>query len=463
MNPPTIYALSTHPGKAAIAVLRVSGPASSSIYTSLTHRHPPKPRQATVSKLWSNHTLLDESLCLFFRAPKSYTGEDLLELQVHGGNAVVNAVTKTISSLHTSKYPIRYAEPGEFSKRGFQNGRFDLTEAEGINELINAETEAQRASVLGSVKGETKQMFQRWSKEILQNVALLTTIIDFGEEHNLEEVDSLFNKVARNVGALEKEVAHYLDRTRKSQVLMDGIRLTLIGPPNAGKSSLLNTLADDDMAIVSSIAGTTRDAIEVPMSIGGYKVIVGDTAGIRQSTNEIEQQGIAKAKNKSHAADINVVMVSIDQPIEQTFIDHIGTIKDRELLVVVNKCDLSGSKDANTIANTLQVDPKSIRFISCKTGEGIDQLEAELGSKFKEITWSGHEEPVSLSERAQDILEKDVLQGFKDFDMYKQTGDVVLACEALRFAMEGIGKITGETVGVEDILGVVFSQFCIGK
>ncbi|VEU22578.1 DEKNAAC103499 [Brettanomyces naardenensis] len=469
---PTIYALSTTPGRSAIAVIRISGPASSYIYHRLTHsRTPPKPRYATVRKLYSpeSNTLLDESLCLYFKGPHSYTGEDSMELQVHGGRAVVSSVMKAISSLHTEHMPIKYAERGQFSMRGFQNGRFDLTEAEGINELINAETEVQRVSALSSMKGETRELFHSWRKRILGNVALLTTVIDFGEDHDVDQVNILFDKVDSNIAKLEDEVIHYLEKTRRSQILMDGIRLTLLGPPNAGKSSLLNIMADDDKAIVSSIAGTTRDSIEIPMSIHGYKVVVGDTAGIRDSPNEIEREGIKRAKLRSVNADINLVMIPADlNDIDDAFLNHVSSIRNREHLIIINKGDLVNETERldllNKLSTKLNVGKDNFRFISCLTREGIDDLTDTLTSKFREITWTdSSEDPVVISKRAQDVLAKEVLQGFKDFRAYKKANDIVLATEGLKFSMEGIGRITGEAIGVEEILGTVFSQFCIGK
>lgn len=479
---PTIYALSTAPGKAAVAIIRISGPASTYIFRKLTgSSSPPQARLATVRKLFDPKSLeqgrkklIDESLCLFFKGPHSYSGEDLLEVQCHGGRAVINAIMKAVSSLHTEYMPIRYAERGEFSKRGFQNGRFDLTEAEGINELVNAETEVQRLSVLSSTNGDTRKLFNSWRKRILHNVALLTTVIDFGEDHEVDEVNHLFDKVASSIVELEKEMQTYLKKTQKSQILMDGIKMTLSGPPNAGKSSILNILADDEKAIVSSIAGTTRDAIDIPLAINGYKVILGDTAGIRNATNEIEQEGIKRAHRRTKNADLNLVILPADESdsLDSVFMKHISTIREqqsKELLIIVNKSDLMPSLKQREIlidmlSDKLAVKKDKFMFISCKTKEGIQELVNTLTSKFRHITWTDrNESPVVISKRARDILEKSVLQGFKDFKTSKDADDIVLATEGLRFSMEGIGKITGQAIGVEEILSTVFSEFCIGK
>ncbi len=479
---PTIYALSTAPGKAAVAIIRISGPASTNIFEKLTGSNiPPKPRIATVRRLFDPKSfeegkkkLIDESLCLFFKGPHSYSGEDLLELQCHGGKAVINALMRAVSSLHSENMPIRYAERGEFSKRGFQNGRFDLTEAEGINELVNAETEVQRISVLTSMKGDTRELFNSWRKRILHDVALLTTVIDFGEDHEIDEVNSLFDKVSENVLQLENEVRTYLEKTQKSQILMDGIKITLSGPPNAGKSSLLNILANEEKAIVSSIAGTTRDAIDIPLAINGYKVIIGDTAGIRDSKNEIEQEGIKRAQKRTKTADLNLVILPADEldSLDNVFMEHISTMRRRqnkEILVIINKCDLIPSleqreKLLDMLSSKLNVQRENFAFISCKTREGIEELVNILTCRFRHITWMDRDEsPTVISKRARDILEKSVLQGFENFKISKEADDIVLATEGLRFSMEGIGKITGQAIGVEEILNTVFSEFCIGK
>ncbi|GMF08309.1 unnamed protein product [[Candida] boidinii] len=240
--PPTIYALSTAPHKSAIGVIRCSGPSCTQIYKALT-KNPkePTPRRAILRNLYKSvdqnnnkeKEFLDQALILFFQNPNSFTGEDLLELHVHGGIAIINSVLKNIEILHTPQRPIRYAEPGEFSKRAFQNGKFDLTEVEGINEMINAETEFQRISTISSMKGENKQLFNSWRQKLVNNVALLTTIIDFGEDHEIEEIDSIFQRVKLEINNLEIEIKNYINKINKSEILLKGIKLTLLGPPNA--------------------------------------------------------------------------------------------------------------------------------------------------------------------------------------------------------------------------------------
>lgn len=412
--------------------------------------------------------MLDEALTVFFQAPKTYTGEDLLELHVHGGTAIVSSVIRAIQKLHEPEkgVQIRYAEQGEFSKRAFLNGRFDLTEIEGIREMIDAETELQRLAALASLTGENKRAFGRWRHEIVNNVALLTTVIDFGEDHDVEEVEQLFGDVEKNVDVLIKEIETYLQRVRGSEVLLRGIKLSLLGPPNAGKLSLLNFLANSDAAIVSEIAGTTRDVIDVPLDISGYKVVVGDTAGIRslEDADAIEKEGIKRAKQRALLGDLVLAVVPVDEPLTQEVKEQIGFLKSagRQVIVAVNKVDLSPARVLE-MAEELDIPTESFYPVSCITGDGMELFREALTLHFKGISMTETSDPVSISERAQDLLEHDVLYGLKQFKVWKNSDDVVLASECLRQSVEGIGKITGEAVGVEEVLGVVFSSFCIGK
>lgn len=475
---PTVYALSTAPARAAIGVIRITGPSSEFIYNRLTlSNSTPKHRLASVRKIYDlksesgNKILLDECLILFFKSPKSYTGEDLLELHLHGGTAVINRVLRTISKMHSPQAPVRLAEPGEFSKRAFQNQRFDLTEVEGINTLIHAETEMQRISALTSMKGETNVLFNQWRDKILKDIALLTTVIDFGEDHDIDEINDLFDDVAANVKSLQLEIEEYLIKIKKSQVLLDGIKIALIGPPNAGKSSLLNVLAQDDKAIVSSIAGTTRDAMEVPLDVNGYKIVVGDTAGIRESSDVIEREGIKRAKKKSMASDINILILPADDlSIENDFLMHAHELvkdKDKDIMVIINKCDLIDKHSKEDILHNLNeqlnIPKEKFKFISCTEDIGIEDLVDDLTEKFKRLTFSDNKDPVTISNRAREILSNDVLFGFSEFFKFKEMDDIVMASEGLKSSVEGIGKVTGEAIGVEEILGVVFSKFCIGK
>lgn len=416
--------------------------------------------------------MLDEALTLFFKGPNTFTGEDILELHVHGGNAIVKGVLAAIKKLHDegSQINIRYADHGEFSQRAFLNGRFDLTEVEGIREMIDAETESQRRSALASMTGGNKRILEKWRGDIVNNVALLTTVIDFGEEHDVEETEQLFSDVEKNIDGLISEITGYLQKVKGSEILLKGIKVSLLGPPNAGKLSLLNYLANNDSAIVSEIAGTTRDVLDIPLDIEGYKVVVGDTAGIRplEDADTIEKEGIKRAKQRALVGDLVLAVLPVDEPISPEIRSHLALIEQagRPFAVILNKSDLLDENSDNTVmrfSSELSIPPLSIFLVSCVTEDGMNKLKSGLISQFKTISLSDSSDPVTLSARAQDLLENDVLYGLHQFKIWKDAEDVVLASECLRQSVDGIGRITGQAIGVEEILGVVFSSFCIGK
>lgn len=395
----------------------------------------------------------------------------MVELHLHGGTAVIRAVLKSIESLHTPELPIRYAEAGEFSRRAFQNGRFDLTEIEGIRELIDAETESQREGVMSSVTGGNKELFFAWREKMVDSVGLLTAIIDFAEDSDIEDIKNIYSNVDRKIKELDSDIKKFLEKTQRSEVLLKGIKMTLLGPPNAGKSSTLNKLANEEAAIVSDIAGTTRDIINVPLNIQGYKVVIGDTAGIRDLTkaDSIEVEGIKRAKLQAQLGDLVVVVLGTDNlQIDDELVDMVQVLsKQKKVLVVLNKCDLVPREKVKTlisdISAKLKIPEDNFLPVSCIDNEGLEQLSNQLVSEFKRISSTETTEPIIVTQRVKDILINDVLQGFQEFQFYKDLDDVVIATESLTQSIEGIGKITGETVGVEEVLGVVFSSFCVGK
>lgn len=470
---PTIYALSTNPGRAAIAVIRVLGSHADYVYNKLTNTvKTPIAHRASVRKLYDELGILDEALTVFFKAPNTYTGEDLVELHVHGGNAIVKAVLGAIKKLHNEDQGIniRYADHGEFSQRAFLSGRFDLTEVEGIREMIDAETESQRLSALASMTGANKKVLEKWRTDIVKNVALLTTIIDFGEQHDVEETEHLFLDVESNIDALITEIQQYLQKVKGSEILLKGIKVSLLGPPNAGKLSLLNYLANNDSAIVSDIAGTTRDVLDVPLDIEGYKVVVGDTAGVRslEKADSIEKEGIKRAKQRALVGDLVLAVLPVNEKLTPEIKDHLKLVQlaSRPVVIVLNKSDLLNEDSDKIISNfaiELGIPRESIYLVSCITECGMNQLRRGLVDQFKVISLSESSNPIILSARAQDLLENDVLHGLQQFKIWKEADDVVLASECLRQSVDGIGKITGQAIGVEEILGVVFSSFCIGK
>lgn len=475
---PTIYALSTPPGqRSAIAVVRISGAHSQYVLEKLTNwSKDPVPRMASLRKLYfprRDGQLLDTALTLFLKAPKTYTGEDTLELHLHGGKAVTSAVLKAIESLHNSEsgFNIRYANPGEFSLRAFQNGKFDLTEIEGIRELIDAETETQRQSALSSFNGENKTRFLEWRSRVIRNIAQLTAIIDFGDDTELQDIENITKSVEADILQLRGMIRQFIDKIDKSSILRNGIKVVLLGPPNAGKSSLINTISEDEISIVSQIPGTTRDAIEVALNVSGYKVIICDTAGVRDDSDDaIEQMGIKKALKKSKSSNMCLVLVDPQNTplVPQSLKQHLDSphFQHTDKVVVLNKVDtISSSKNLEEIKHRVQKELGAnapVWPVSCLTGQGIDGLVKELIGRFQILSDSSDESnPIVVSQRVREILSNDVLYGIEEFLSLRD--DVVMASESLRQVAVGIEKITGEAIGVEEVLGVVFSSFCVGK
>lgn len=480
-NLPTIYALSTQYARSAIGVVRISGSNASKILTKLTTAKLPKARMASVRKLYEpqTKTLLDESLVLYMPGPKTYTGEDIVELHLHGGRAVISAVLKAIKSLHTPESKIRYAEAGEFSKRAFQNGRFDLTEIESIRELIDAETEFSRKAAVSGVIGGNKEVFQGWRESLKHDVGLLTAIIDFAEDAEIEDIIHIHENVNKDLKRLEADITKFLERSSRTKVLLNGLNMVLLGSPNSGKSSILNRISNDDISIVSSIAGTTRDIINIPLDIGGYKVVISDTAGIRDvasNKDTIEIEGIKRAKIKAQECDLVTIVISCDNYLELTgeFAQFIRDLKSKgkEILTVLNKIDLCSSaeelgKIQSHIGRELAIDQSEIHSVSCLDEINLEELKTELIARITKVTETSDSDlqnPIMITARVEEILENDVLYGIREYQlMEKDLDDVVLATECLTHAIQGIGRITGEDISVDEVLGVVFENFCVGK
>ncbi|CDH16707.1 related to tRNA modification GTPase MSS1,mitochondrial [Zygosaccharomyces bailii ISA1307] len=477
---PTIYALSTPPGtKSAIAVVRISGAHSKYIYHQITRsRLDPIPRKALLRSLYEpgKNNLLDKALTLFFDSPKTFTGEDLLELHLHGGKAVVNSVLRSIGSLNDRKrgIDIRYALPGEFSQRAFQNGKFDLTEIEGIRVLIDAETETQRRCALSSFNGENKERFALWRQQIVDSIAQLTAIIDFGEDTEIDDIENIFQGTKSDMVQLQREIRQFIKKIDKSSILQSGIRVVLIGPPNAGKSSLVNSISNEDISIISRKPGTTRDAVEVSIDVNGYKVSICDTAGIRsRSTDDIELLGIEKARKKSKQCDLCLLIVDpqnkpfINEDLKQVI--NTPEFEDKEIVIIVNKKDLlKNDLELKLVLDQVERELRRkhpVLAVSCLTQNGIEELIEKLTDIFQRLSETTDDsDPILVSQRVREILHSDVLYGIEEFfEFAGENGDVVMASESLRHAAEGIGKITGDSVGIEEVLGVVFANFCVGK
>lgn len=433
----TIYALSTAPGRAGVAVIRISGEGAREAVTALTGEAPGRPREAKLRRFRDPETQapLDLGLLLFFEAPASFTGEDVAELHIHGGRAVVAAMLRTLGHMHF----LRAAEPGEFTRRAFEHGKLDLTAVEGLADLIDAETEAQRVQALRQMEGALGKLYEGWRARLVKALAYAEAEIDFPDE---EVPGDLLAKLEPEIHALASEIAAHLDDGRKGERLRDGIEVAIVGPPNAGKSSLLNRLAGREAAIVSEEAGTTRDVLEVRLDIAGVPVTLADTAGLREAANAIEREGVRRALARAEAADLRLVLVAPGAGGDFSLARE-GDIR------VVNKLDL----DAEV--------PEGAIGISALTGQGLDALEAALREKIG-AAYEAQEHPLITRARHREGLSDCAASLARARQALEAGRDAELVAEDLRLAARALGRITGR-VDVEDLLDVIFRDFCIGK
>jgi tRNA modification GTPase len=389
--------------------------------------------------------LLDRGLVIWFPGPRSFTGEDVAELLLHGGRAVVAAVLEALSVIPGC----RPAEPGEFVRRAFENGKLDLAEAEGLADLIEAETEAQRRQALRQATGDLSALVESWRSTLIDAIALVEAAIDFSDEADVSQ--SSFEQGRGIVAGLEAAIRNQLDDGHRGEILRDGFRVALAGPPNVGKSSLLNALARRPAAIVSEEAGTTRDVIEVRLDLGGYPVIVSDTAGLRQTEMRIEQEGIRRTLETARAADLILWLIDPGAPQVQ-LPEDLRPLADRVLLVL-NKADLLQQ-------GTPPVLPDDSVLISAKTGLGLSDLTARLAAIANDrLDDAGH--PAALTNARQRTLVADALEHLGVF-LDGNPHETELRAEDLRRAAGALGRLTGR-VDVEEVLDRVFSRFCIGK
>ena len=440
----TIFALSSGPGLSGVAVIRISGEETSSILKLLTKKDLPSPRVATLSKIINsnNSELIDEALVLWFPGPNSYTGEDMAEFHVHGSMAVIKAIHKALED--TKK--CRIAKPGEFTKKAFQNGKINLLKAESIADLISSETEIQRKQAIAIMNGKTSKIFNEMRDLLLKSLSNIEAKIDFPEEELPEEV---LSKTKENVDRVIEKIQKILNDQKVGERIREGFKIAIVGPTNAGKSSLLNHLSNRDVAIVSEIAGTTRDVLETHLNIDGYPVIISDTAGIREVKNEIEQKGIKLALKKAEEADLNLIV------IEPKSLDFTGFLKDLmnpNSILVINKCDIE------KITLTEQMKKLDHVIISVKNNTNIENLISTIKAKLKG-KFIKSEEILITRERHRVNLEQ-CLENLINFKNQKDNFDK--AAEDLRLATRHLGIIVGK-VEVEEILGSIFNDFCIGK
>ena len=427
----TIFALATAPGRAGVAMVRVSGSHAADAIAALTRGKHRYERRAVFRHMFdpSTNDQIDAGLILFFPGPSSYTGEDVAEFQIHGGRAVVGALVAALSRLDG----LRPAEPGEFTRRAVENGRLDLTQAEAIADLVNAETNAQHRLALRQLDGHLTALYEDWRSRLIRAAAWIEAGIDFADEEIPPEAAETSRAALRTVLG---EIEGHLRDGRRGELLREGLHVAIIGPPNAGKSSLLNALARRDVAIVSEIPGTTRDVIEVRLDLGGYPVILADTAGLRESADRIEQEGVRRARARAEAADVRLLVLDATAP----------EIPDLSADITAwNKADLLADKSPGRL------------WTSAKTGEGLDQLIQHLTAAAADRLDLG-EAPVLTRARHRAALEE-AAQGIA---ASLETAEPELAAEHVRLALRSIGRITGR-VDLDELLDVVFRDFCIGK
>lgn len=437
----TIFAPATAQGKAGIAVFRISGVAARAVLVQVAGMtQMPAPRVAHLAALRHPATgeILDEALVLWFPAPHSFTGEDVVELHTHGGRAVTQALVQVLSTLPS----LRLAEPGEFTRRAFENGKMDLTEAEAIADLVHAETEAQRRQALRQMQGALGALYEDWRDRLTRILAYMEAAIDFADEDLPADLAERQNKSLRD---LEQAMVHHLDDRNRGERLRDGFSIAILGAPNAGKSSLLNALARREAAIVSSVAGTTRDVIEVHLDLGGYPVMIADTAGLRESMDAIENEGIRRALERAQHADIKLLV--FDSTLYPALDDATRALIDDDAIKVLNKIDQRAAL------------PKAEGFIalSAQTRAGVPDL-LQLITRMIEQRMGADTTPPLTQARHRTAL----MECCEHIRRALDAQALELRAEDVRLAARALGRITGR-VDVEDLLDVIFRDFCIGK
>ncbi len=445
MTNDTIFALASAPGRAGVAVVRVSGPGAVATLRDMTGKVPVH-RHVAHARFRDPQTAetIDDGIALYFAAPNSFTGEDVVELQLHGGRAVLDAIFAVLSR----RTGFRVAEPGEFTRRAFLNNKLDLTEAEAIADLVDAETSAQRRQALRQLAGEFGRLCEDWRGRLIRAQARLEAEIDFPEE---DVPPAQWEAARRELKALRDEIAAHLNDKGRGERLREGVSVAILGPPNAGKSSLINMLARRDVAITSAIAGTTRDVIEVALDLGGYPVILADTAGLRASSDEIEEEGVRRARARAESADLRLIVVDAGKPEEA---EAVRGLIDAGAIVVANKIDKTGETGV-IWADSLSSAPAS--RVSVATGQGIDALIERLTEAVGDRL-APTAAPLVTRSRHRQGLEEAVAA----LDRLAEARLPELAAEDLRAAARGLGRITGR-VDVEDMLDALFREFCIGK
>ena len=441
----TIFALSSGPGISGVAVIRISGPQTKDVINTITNGFNLKPRIATLKKIVEikSKELIDECILIWFPGPNSYTGEDMAEIHAHGSRAVIQSILNNISKIQGC----RVAEPGEFTKIAFQNEKINLIKAESIGDLIASETEIQRKQALMIMNGKSSDKFNSWRKTLLKILSKLEAKIDFPDE---DLPSDILKNIKIDSEKVKFEIKKTLKDSRVGERIREGFKIAILGPTNVGKSSLLNFFSKRDVAIVSEIAGTTRDVIEVHLNIDGFPVVMSDTAGIRNSRDEIEEKGIKLALKKAEDSDLNILVFEPKSVDFKGFLKHIDLTKS---IFVINKSDLG----INKVKSFDEYQPLLISIKNeINIDKLIDQIKKKLRNQFMSI-----EDILITRERHRQHLEHCVTQ-LDEFNKKENQNDFDKATEDLRLATRHLGMLVGK-VDVEEILGNIFNDFCIGK
>ena len=439
----TIYAPASATAKAGITVIRISGPNTKYAIECLGS-NVGQPRFAKLAKIFHPQTknLIDECVTIYYQEPASFTGEDIVEMNIHGGRAVLDLTLDALSKIQG----LRVAEPGEFSKRRFMNGKMDLTQAEGLMDLINAETEAQHKQALKQLAGELGSLYESWRAQLLKLMSLIEAYIDFPDEDLPADI---IKNITKQVSFLNTEITDHLSDNQKGEKLREGFYIAIIGETNVGKSSLMNALAKRDVAIVSDIPGTTRDVIEIRLNIAGYLVTIADTAGLRTSNDFLEKEGINRTLDRAKNADLKILVLDAEKyhHTPQELLDLIN----ENTVIVINKIDLFDEVKLSKIINREAI------LISAQNGTGLNNLLQEINEyvlNFFSIT----DAPLITRQRHRENLERCKTC----LEMFNLEKDIELAAEDLRLASRYLSSLTGK-IDVESVLGEIFSNFCIGK
>ena len=443
----TIFALSTGSVKSGIAIIRISGPNTKKILSKITKIDLPNPREANLCNIYNheNNELIDQGMLIWFPGPNSYTGEDLAELHIHGSKAIISALLSSLSKIEDC----RLAEPGEFTKIAFENGKISLLNVEALSDLISSETELQRRQAINLLSGKVSKKYQELRNRLLKILANVEAKIDFPDEDLPEDI---LKNIKNETYNIIKIINSILNDNKVGEKIRDGFKVVIVGPTNAGKSSLLNYLSKREVAIVSEIEGTTRDTIEVGLNLDGYPVLISDTAGIRETNDPVEKKGVQIATDKAQNADLKIILLDAKNPHFKGFFDR---LYDENSLLVINKSDLiSGEFDENSIDNLEHI------LISVKEETNLNTFVEQIKKKLKH-RFSVSENILISRERHRHNLEK-CISHLKIFLEKNSINDFDKAAEDLRLATRYLGRVVGD-VDVEEVLGKIFNDFCIGK